>query len=110
LWYRHDGIAGVTRSLDATLDTTPSGPQLKLVNGQMGLVVNQPGVANNSDGSATLTLNNFSNWLLRFLGMYIHFVDPSDQVIPLSQLNRSEIFPGNQPSENLDLTGSDPND
>lgn len=106
LWFRHDGVAGVSRSFDAALDDTPTGPQLKQVNGQMGLVVSQPGVMNHSDGSNTLTLNNFSNWFLRFLGMYIQYIGPDQQPIPLSKLNRSEIFPGNAPLSSLDLTGS----
>ena len=103
LWLRHDGVAGVSRSLSAALDDTPTGPQLKQVNGQMGLVLSQPGVTNNPDGSVTLTLNNFSNWFLRFLGMYIQFVGPDGNVIPLSSLTRSDIFPGAEPLASLDL-------
>ncbi|HMJ20271.1 MAG TPA: hypothetical protein VK513_00135 [Terriglobales bacterium] len=103
LWLRHDGVAGVSHSLSAALDDTPAGPQLKQVNGQMGLVLSQPGVTNNADGSVTLTLNNFSNWFLRFLGMYIQFVGPDGNVIPLSSLTRSDIFPAGQPLQSLDL-------
>lgn len=103
LWLRHDGLAGVSRNPAAALEDTPNAPQLKQVNGQMGLVVNAPGVTNNADGTVTLTLNNFSNWFLRFLGMYIQFVAPSGDVIPLANLNRSQIFPANAPDQNLDL-------
>ena len=104
LWYRHDGIAGVGRNLNAALDSTPSGPQWNQVNGQMGLVVSQPGISNNSDGTVTLTLGNVNNWFLRFLGMYLQFIDPNDVAIPLNQLDRSKIFPSSDaPNSDLDL-------
>ncbi|MBV9264626.1 MAG: hypothetical protein JO061_00510 [Acidobacteriaceae bacterium] len=77
---------------------------MNIVDGSAGLAVSDPGVVVNSDGSATITLNNVQNWFLRFLGLYIQFVDPNGDVISYNKLDRGTIFPDPAPPiSGLDL-------
>ncbi len=105
LWYRLDGTAGVPRKLmNRGVLSSADTVQFTIVDGAAGLKVGKPEVTENPEGSATVVLNNFSNWFLRYLGMYIQFTGPNGQVIPTSTLDRGQIFPGpSVPLSELDL-------
>ncbi len=102
--YGIQAAAGVVRTLNSSVDADASTVQFNLIDGSAGIKLSPPTITNNSDGSVLVGLNGFANWFLRFLGMYVQFLNPSGQIIPLSQLNRSQIFPDNNvPIESLDL-------
>jgi hypothetical protein len=54
-------------------------------------VTRQPAIDFEDDGRVRVTLNNVNNWYLRFLGVYIQFLDANDKVIPASELPRDTL-------------------
>jgi hypothetical protein len=85
LWARHDGVATVER---LTSSGSSSGPKLTFRNqsAETGLVVTDPVISTASDGRIKITLNNISNWFLRWLGVWVQFIDPNGNVIEVSTL------------------------
>jgi hypothetical protein len=110
LWGSHDGIPTVN-----SIDRLPgSGPTvtLKEVNTEIGLRVWDPTHTTLPDGRVQITLDNTSNWYLRWLGLWVQFLDPNDVVIPASQLPDdtypvpagSSLQPGPYPRVNTDVS------
>jgi hypothetical protein len=84
VWFRHDGLTAVEHDSGSAA----SGPAwaYRHISGQTGLVVSQPVVSSGPDGRVQVTLNNVANWFLRYLGMYVQFVDRNGDVIPKEEL------------------------
>ncbi len=84
VWFRHDGLTAVEHDSGSAA----SGPAwaYRHISGQTGLVVSQPAVSSGPDGRVQVTLNNVANWFLRYLGMYVQFVDRNGDVIPKEEL------------------------
>ncbi|HZY08971.1 MAG TPA: hypothetical protein VFE69_14540, partial [Ilumatobacteraceae bacterium] len=78
-------VVGATAD-DPAVAFTNQGPET-------GLYVTQPVISVLSDGRVQVTLDNVSNWFLRYLGMWVQFIAPDGKtVIPLSQLP-NDTFP-----------------
>lgn len=86
IWRRHDGMANIQRTLAATAENE-SVPTLTLTSlePEAGLQVQQPTVTVGNNGT-DITLNNVSNWYIRWLGMWVRFYE-NDAVIPASALS-----------------------
>jgi hypothetical protein len=85
VWYRHDGLTAVNHDSQAFAGTAPKFAYRKQ-KGEMGLVVTDPAIGEGPDSRVQVTLNNVSNWFLRYLGMYVQFVDANDNVISKANL------------------------
>ena len=85
LWAMHDGKATVERS---ALTGGDSGPKFvfKSEFAETGLVVTKPTIYTLADGRPQITLDNVSNWFLRWLGVYVQFYDANGKVIPVGKL------------------------
>jgi hypothetical protein len=93
VWARHDGVPTVVRAGTAT--TSGPGPAVTFTNQspETGLYVTQPDITTLGDGRVQVTLDNVSNWFLRYLGLWVQFIGPDGTtVIPASQLP-SDTFP-----------------
>ena len=93
LWARHDGKPTVDVTLDrsnarAGVATTASSAQLVFTHqsAETGLDVDNPSFAVLSDGRAQVTLDNVSNWFLRWLGVWVQFFDGNENAILASAL------------------------
>ncbi len=86
VWYRHDGVTAVDHGSGVYINSLAPRWDFHQRNGETGLQVTQPGVAILPGNRVQITLNNVSNWFLRFLGMYLQFIDRDGVVIPASQL------------------------
>ena len=84
VWFRHDGITAVEH--DSTSAVSAPAWAYQDANGRTGLVVTNPTVGSGPDGRVQVTLNNVANWFLRYLGMYVQFVDRNGDVIPKEEL------------------------
>ena len=85
VWYRHDGVSAVNHGSNAFKESLPKW-DYRQKNGETGLHVTQPTVEQGANGEIYVTLDNVDNWFLRFLGVYLQFVDASGKVIPKAQL------------------------
>ena len=91
-WAVHDGVPTVYRPV---VGATADDPAVAFTNQgpETGLYVTQPVISVLSDGRVQVTLDNVSNWFLRYLGMWVQFIAPDGKtVIPLSQLP-NDTFP-----------------
>jgi hypothetical protein len=90
-WAVHDGVPTVVRPVGAA---PPDDPAVAFMNqsAETGLYVTQPDIQTLPDGRVQVTLDIVSNWFLRYLGMWVQFVDPSGTVIAASQLP-GDTFP-----------------
>jgi hypothetical protein len=90
-WAIHEGIPTVLRSPGAVF---ADDPKVVFTNqgAETGLYVSQPDVVTLSDGRVQATLDNVSNWFLRYLGMWVQFLDPNGKVIPADALPK-DTFP-----------------
>jgi hypothetical protein len=86
VWARHDGIPTVHRSLGAPAGSGPS-VAFTYQGSEVGLVVGQPTIKTLSDGRVQVKLDNVSNWFLRWLGLWVQFLDPNGNAIQLSAFN-----------------------
>jgi hypothetical protein len=90
-WAVHDGIPTVLRSpgTDAA-----DAPKVVFTNqgAETGLYVTQPGLDTLDDGRVQATLTGVSNWFLRYLGLWVQFLDPNGKVIDASALP-NDTFP-----------------
>ena len=100
-WFVRDGIATVLR---------PSGPVVleppkvafRNQGPETGLYVSEPTIATLADGRVQVQVDNISNWFLRYLGMWVQFVDPAGNVLPASSL------PSDTLADPFDLPGPYP--
>ena len=85
VWARHDGIPTVMVAPNAT---TSNSPTVAFTNQtpETGLFVTQPQITPLDDNRIQVTLDNVSNWFLRWLGVWVQFLAPDGTAIPLSQL------------------------
>ncbi|HKU85560.1 MAG TPA: hypothetical protein VJV77_04400 [Casimicrobiaceae bacterium] len=80
-WAVHDGIPTVLRSQDgnegdALVTFTNRGAET-------GLYVSQPDITQLGDGRVQVTIDNVSNWFLRYLGVWVQFLGPNPNDPPL---------------------------
>jgi hypothetical protein len=104
LWARHDGtctvepsavaVAAARRNAGLAAAAGGSGPTLVFTNqsAETGLVVGNPSMSVAADGRAEITLGELSNWFLRWLGVWVQFVDKKGKVLPLKGLP-NDTFP-----------------
>jgi hypothetical protein len=90
VWYRHDGVAAVDHASVAYRDGKAPEWDFRQRNGETGLYVTQPEVARPGD-RVEITFNNVANWFLRFLGIYVQFVDRDHRVIPVDELPKDTL-------------------
>lgn len=85
LWARHDGTPTVEVAVGAAGGT---GPVVTFTNqgAETGLKVTEPKITILPDGRVQVTLDNVSNWFLRWLGMWVQFVKIDGTVIPAADL------------------------
>jgi len=98
LWARHDGtctvepsvieVAAARRKAGAVAAVGGSGPTLVFTNqsAETGLVVGNPSMSVTGDGRAEITLDELSNWFLRWLGVWVQFLDKQGNPLPLKGL------------------------
>jgi hypothetical protein len=69
--------------------TPPDASQVTFTNQgpETGLYVSQPTFVTLADGRVQATLDNVSNWFLRYLALYVQFVRPDDPQNPVIQAN-----------------------
>lgn len=91
VWFRHDGVVPQGTPVNALREESSVHWDYQQKNGETGLVVTSPSVEAKPDGSVTVTLSNVNNWFLRFLGMYLQFVGPNGNLIPVSSLPTDTI-------------------
>jgi hypothetical protein len=91
LWARRDGIATIDQ---ATVIADASGAKVVFTNqsADTGLVVGDPTFGTLGDGRVQVTFNNVSNWFLRWLGVWIQFIDQNQVVIPLNEVE-NDTYP-----------------
>ena len=84
IWARRDGMPTVDQS---TL-VAAAGPTMvfKQQSAETGLVVSNPDFAQRADGRISVTLDNVSNWFLRWLGVWVQFLDANGNVLQLKDL------------------------
>ena len=85
LWARHDGSPTVDQSPLGVADETVN-LVFKNTTTEAGLVVTNPTFRVLGDGRVQITLDNVSNWFLRWLGLWVQFLDANGAVIPLKGL------------------------
>jgi hypothetical protein len=92
LWGRRDGVATVQQLANAAAS---AGPTMTFTNqsAETGLAVTSPSIFTAPDGRIAITLDELSNWFLRWLGVWVQFVDPNGNVIPASALP-VDTYPG----------------
>ena len=92
-WAVHDGIPTVLRSPNGDGDDNPL---VTFTNqgAETGLYVSQPDITSLGDGRVQVTLDNVSNWFLRYLGVWVQFLgpNPNEPPLPLSTLP-NDTFP-----------------
>jgi hypothetical protein len=86
VWYRHDGVTAVDHGSDPSGNSLAPKWVFAQQNGETGLAVTQPQVEFLPGDRVRITLNNVSNWFLRYLGIYLQFIDRDGRVIPRSDL------------------------
>ena len=84
-WAVHDGIPTVLRSPD---DVSGVAPKVVFTNQSVetGLRIGQPDTQVLADGRVQVTLDNVSNWFLRYLAMWVQFLGPDGSVVPASEI------------------------
>ena len=85
LWARHDGVATIEL---APVAPATSGPKLVFTNRNVetGLAVTDPLFSSATDGRIQVTLDNVSNWFLRWLGVWVQFLDANGVVLKVNTL------------------------
>lgn len=91
LWARHDGNPSVIRQPALAGASAPT-VTFTNQNVETGLYVTPPDVSQTSDGRTQIVLDDVSNWFLRYLGLWVQFLDPNGNVLPLSGLP-NDTFP-----------------
>ncbi len=86
VWYRHDGVTAVDHGSDALGNSAAPRWDFHQKNGETGLQVTRPEVNVLPGDRVQITLNNVANWFLRYLGIYLQFVDREGRVISRSDL------------------------
>ncbi|MBV8832633.1 MAG: hypothetical protein JO108_25815 [Acidobacteriaceae bacterium] len=99
IWYRHDGVTAVNHGAVSAPDAGAPAWAFRHVNAETGLKYSDPDVAT-QNGSVQVTFNNVSNWFLRYLGMYLQFVDRDGNVIPAASLPKNTLPDGVTPQLN----------
>ncbi len=96
VWGRHDGIASVDRSADAAQTAAPP-YSFSSQSSNEGLVVYDPtNISTLGDGRVQVTVGGVVNWYLRWLGMWLQFVEPDGKTIIQTAALPSDTLP-NQP-------------
>lgn len=94
LWYRNDGVASVDQSPEASSPIGPDGATYTLTN----VTPNYGGYSLSASVSAdNLVTLNFTNWYLRWLGVYIQFYkndEPGETPLEASQIPNVSQLPG----------------
>lgn len=111
LWGSHDGIPTVDQSVARLPGSGPT-VTLREVNTEIGLRVWDPTHTTLPDGRVQVTLDNTSNWYLRWLGLWVQFLDPNGAVIEAKDLPDdtypvpagSSLQPGPYPRLNTDVS------
>jgi hypothetical protein len=86
LWGRHDGATSVQHAA-LTASSNPPVFTFTRQGAETGLKVWDPtGLTTLGDGRVQVTLDGVQNWFLRFLGMWIQFIDANGNVIATSKL------------------------
>lgn len=86
LWARRDGIATVDQGALAARADTPTWT-FTSQSPETGLQVANPTVTILADGRAQVQFsNNISNWFVRWLGIWVQFLDDNGTPIPVTQL------------------------
>lgn len=101
LWYRHDGAAGVRHGVLPGASDAPSWA-FKHVNGAAGLML-KPVVTPVESGAVKVAIDQ-SNWFLRFLGIYVQFIDANGNAIATKDLPAGTIPGQSTPQKALDLS------
>ncbi len=101
VWYRRDGVTAVDHGSPAHRNSEAPKWEFRQRNGETGLAVTQPGIGTSPEGNPQITFNNVANWFLRFLGVYVQFVDRYGKVVPASSLP-SDTVPDRNASLGLD--------
>jgi hypothetical protein len=84
IWHRNDGVAAINQPAGAISDPSNVNYTLSNITPYLsGYSVSS--VASQSGGSEQITLT-FKNWYVRWLGLYIQFLDANGQVVPKSKL------------------------
>ncbi len=87
IWFRNDGIASVARTSAVTVAVqTPGQVDYTLTN--VNPVYNGYSVAASTvvSGDTVAVTLNFTNWYLRWLGLYIQFYDGQNNPVPTSNI------------------------
>jgi hypothetical protein len=92
VWYRRDGVTTVDASAPAAGEVDNTFVS-KVRHGSIGLFLDKPTCTSRSDGRVLVKLPPIQNWFLRFLGLYVQFLDPNGNVIPVAALP-SDTIPG----------------
>jgi hypothetical protein len=81
--------------------TPPDAAQVTFANQgpETGLYVSQPTFKMLADGRVQATLDNVSNWFLRYLAVYVQFLRPDDTQNPIIQVSQlpGDTLPSEQP-------------
>lgn len=86
VWSRHDGSASVNHPPSAAQAGAPV-CTFRNQGAETGLSVSDPGtIVSLGDGRVQVTVDNVANWFLRWLGMWVQFLDPNGTVIAASSL------------------------
>jgi hypothetical protein len=84
IWYRHDGIANVDQSPGVLSTAQTSGGANFTLSNLSPFSSGYSVSAASSGDPGTVTLN-FTNWYLRWLGLYIQFLD-GNRIVPTSEI------------------------
>ena len=86
VWARHDGSASVDHSA-AAAQAVDVPCVWRSQTAETGLVVYPPSAMSRlGDGRIEVTIDGVANWFLRWLGMWVQFVDPNGNVLLSSSL------------------------
>ena len=107
LWSRHDGATSFRRTLGATSATATPTYTFSQAPSSPGLVTAPPQDGDYKvlgDGRVQVSLDVAYNWFLRWLGVYVQFVDPNGNVIKTTTLLHDTLpnQPGPYPNHPLD--------
>ena len=107
LWSRHDGATSFQRTPGAASATATPTYIFSQAPSSPGLVTSPPQDSAYSvlgDGRVQVSLDVAYNWFLRWLGVYVQFVDPNGNVIKTTSLPNDTLpnQPGPYPRQPLD--------